>query len=189
MRHSGRNFADGRNAIVNAAHIALALDDLNGIRDHVTINVGRLRGGDAVNVVPDTAVLRVNVRVTSSEDQHWIESQVKSIVDRYQRTDEGFGVELHGGILAAPKVADQETQLWMARVEQVGAELGQQIRWKSSGGASDGNKLASLGLPNIDTFGPEGDLLHSPEEWIYLPSLPKKAILTYGMLRDLAHQQ
>ncbi|MEI6526868.1 MAG: hypothetical protein WCP62_12625, partial [Planctomycetota bacterium] len=57
-------------------------------------------------------------------------------------------------------------------------ELGLSIRWKESGGASDGNKLQAMGLPNIDTFGPRGDALHSDQEWIELTSLVEKAQLT-----------
>nr|MCU0709893.1 M20/M25/M40 family metallo-hydrolase [Pirellula sp.] len=73
--HSGRNFDAGRNAIVHAAAIACELHQLNGQREQVTVNVGRIRGGNAVNVVPDLTTVRVNVRVSSREDQDWIESQ------------------------------------------------------------------------------------------------------------------
>jgi len=180
--HSGRNFPDGRNAILQASRIALVLDSLNGQRPDVTINVGRVRGGDAVNVVPDLCTVRVNVRVTSRSDQNWIEEQIKSVVQQFDRPDEGFRVEVHGGMQAAPKVVDEKTLRWMGRVEQAGAAIGETITWKPSGGASDGNKLTGLGLTNIDTFGPEGDLLHSNQEWIRLSSLPRKAALCVSLL-------
>jgi glutamate carboxypeptidase len=77
---------------------------------------------------------------------------------------------------------DASTQGWMQAVERRGKELGQSIHWKGSGGASDGNKLAQLGLPNIDTFGPEGDLLHSDQEWISIASMPKKVRLGVAMI-------
>ncbi|MEI6527181.1 MAG: M20/M25/M40 family metallo-hydrolase, partial [Planctomycetota bacterium] len=58
--HAGRNFHEGRNAIVHCCNLASEIDKLNDKRPSVTVNIGRLRGGNAVNVVPDTAVLRVN---------------------------------------------------------------------------------------------------------------------------------
>jgi glutamate carboxypeptidase len=73
-------------------------------------------------------------------------------------------------------------------VEQAGETLGQTVRWKDSGGASDGNKLQALGIPNIDTFGPRGDGLHSYNEWIELDSLPEKALLTFETLRTLYYR-
>ena len=180
--HSGRNFNEGRNAVNHACRVALAMDALNGKRPNVTINVGRIRGGDAVNVVPDLAVLRVNVRVTSQEDQAWIESQAQHIVQTHDMPESGFRVELHGGMQASPKTVDDALRVWMKLVEQAGEQLGESTSWKNSGGASDGNKLAALGLHNIDTFGPEGDLLHSDQEWVRLSSLPRKAALTAMML-------
>ena len=71
-------------------------------------------------------------------------------------------------------------------IEKAGERIGESIAWKNSGGASDGNKLAALGLRNIDTFGPEGDLLHSDQEWVRLSSLPRKAALSASVIEAIA---
>jgi glutamate carboxypeptidase len=181
--HSGRNFHEGRNAVTMACHVALALDALNGQRTDVTINVGRIRGGEAVNVVPDLAVVRANVRVSNRDDQMWVESQVQQIVQRFNAPESGYRVEITGGIKSPPKNADDKTMKWIQQIEQAGSQIGESISWKRSGGASDGNKLAALGLTNIDTFGPEGDLLHSDQEWIRLGSLARKAALTASVIK------
>ena len=183
--HAGRNFHEGRNAILQACRIAEVLDQHNGKRPNVTINIGRLRGGNAVNVVPETAVLRVNVRVSSAEDQAWIESVCKQTAENFCDPEKGFRVELHGGIHAPPKIVDEATKRLQSCVESAGKSLGQQIQWKESGGASDGNKLQGLGIANLDTFGPRGDALHSHNEWIALDSLPEKALLAFESLREL----
>ncbi len=180
--HSGRNFTAGRNAIVHAGRLMVAFNELNGQRTNVTVNVGRIRGGNAVNVVPDLAVVRVNVRVSDDADMQWLQSQVDRIVAEFHRPEEGFRVEIHGGVHAAPKQLNDETRMWMSRVEQAAGTIGESIQWKMSGGSSDGNKLHSLGLANIDTFGPEGDGLHSPEEWVRLDSMPRKAALVVSLL-------
>lgn len=183
--HAGRNFDAGRNAILHASKIALAINELNGVHKGVTVNIGRMRGGDAVNVVPDLCVMRVNVRVTNPEEQSWIESEMARIQKEWDRPEQGYRVELDGGIFAQPKTLDDTVLSWIKKTESVANSLGESVRWKPSGGASDGNKLAALGLANIDTFGPEGDLLHSDQEWVRLSSLPRKAHLSCRMIQTL----
>jgi glutamate carboxypeptidase len=183
--HSGRNFDAGRNAILHAAKIATAISALNGVHKGVTVNIGRIRGGDAVNVVPDLCVMRVNVRVTNTEEQLWIEKEMRCIQQEWDRPDQGFRVEFDGGIFAQPKTLNESVMPWIKRTDSIVQSLGETILWKPSGGASDGNKLSALGLPNIDTFGPEGDLLHSDQEWIRLASLPRKAQLSLKILQSI----
>ncbi|MBU6237101.1 MAG: hydrolase [Planctomycetes bacterium] len=180
--HAGRNFQAGRNAIVHAASLIRDLHQLNGQRENVTINIGRIRGGDAVNVVPDLAVLRVNVRVGDFEDQAWIEQQMQHIASRYDAPEAGYQVHVEGGIHSPPKPIDSQTEKWMRWVESEAQQLGQTIRWNASGGASDGNKLQALGLSNLDTLGPDGDGLHSDKEWVDLTSLRKKASIVVRLL-------
>ncbi len=187
--HSGRNFSHGRNAVIHASRLALQLDSLNGIRPGVTFNVGRIRGGDAVNVVPDRSVLRVNVRVNDHEEQIWVETKIRQLVDFLNLPENELMVELHGGIHSAPKQVDEAIEFWMKQLESTAAVLNQPVVWHPSGGASDGNKLAALGLPNLDTMGPEGDALHSDQEWIRLSSLPKKAALTFAMIQRFATRE
>jgi glutamate carboxypeptidase len=76
----------------------------------------------------------------------------------------------------------------MEMVESCGRDLGLPIDWRDSGGASDGNKLAAAGLPNIDTLGPRGGNIHSPEEFLLLDSLVERAKLTALLLMKLASQ-
>src|SRR6185295_18621915 len=74
--HVGRAFADGRNAVMAAAEAALALNALNGAREGVTFNIGAIDGGSAVNVVPDRAVLRFNVRAPDDESAQWAHAEI-----------------------------------------------------------------------------------------------------------------
>lgn len=184
--HSGRNFYEGRNAILLASKLAIRLDQLNGKREGVTVNVGRVRGGDAVNVVPDLCVMRINIRVQDSDEQQWLQNEVNAIVDELNSSADGMRIEMQGeGISSPPKELSRLDTQWQERVERVAQSVGQSIRWKGSGGASDGNKLLALGLQNIDTFGPEGDGLHSEKEWIRLSSLARKVELSLAMLESL----
>jgi glutamate carboxypeptidase len=183
--HAGRDFAAGRNAIVAAADFALAASRMNGTIPDATINVGRIDGGGPVNVVPDLAIVRLNVRVAKIEDQQRIEKELNGIAaDVAARHD--VTLTIHGGFLSPPKLLDDRTRELCERIEECGRELEVPIRWGSSGGVSDGNKLAAAGLPVIDTMGPRGGKLHSPQEFLILDSLTERAKLCALLLLKLA---
>src|SRR5262245_8665315 len=93
--HVGRAFADGRSAVLAAAEAALALNALNGRREGVTFNVGAIDGGSAVNVVPDRAVLRFNVRAPDAEGAAWGEAEARRIGEAAGKRD-GVSAHLHG---------------------------------------------------------------------------------------------
>ena len=168
--HSGRNFSDGRNAVVKLAELAIEVHRLNDLVPGVIVNVGKLIGGQAANVVPDTATLRINARIDDFSQQELLLSRLHSLVETYN-TQEGFRCTLTGGFHAPPKLICPKTQWLMKKIDDAAAQQGKSVRYASTGGASDGNKLASVGLANIDTLGPSGDRLHSPEEWVDTKSL------------------
>ena len=71
-------------------------------------------------------------------------------------------------------------------VKKVGNNLGQNITWKPSGGCCDGNNLASIGLPNVDTLGVRGGKIHSEQEYMFVPSLVERALLVSNVLAYLS---
>ncbi|MCA9134047.1 MAG: hydrolase [Planctomycetales bacterium] len=180
--HAGRHFEAGRNAVVALSRLLLQLDALNGQRPGLTVNVGSVRGGQAVNVVPDVAVGKVNVRLADRGSVHWFEQQLRDLV---AMTDalEGFSCRCFGRIASPPKLITAEMQQLMSAVENSATQTGgHDVRWQSTGGVCDGNKLAAAGLPNIDTLGPLGDGLHSAAEWLQTSSLVPKAQLIVNLL-------
>ncbi len=183
--HSGREFTKGRNAVTAMSRLMVAIDELNGDPE-VTYNVGRVSGGGALNIVPDLAIGRVNVRVRTLEQQAIVEQRLAQLVEEFQARWEGIRIKMHGQFTSPPKVVDERTQQLMHRIETCGSWLGETIRWQGSGGASDGNKFAAAGLPNIDSLGPEGGEIHSAAEFLYIPSLIRKARLTALVLLSLA---
>lgn len=180
--HAGRHFEDGRNALAMLSRLLIRLDGLNGQRDGVTLNVGYVHGGGAVNIVPDLAVGRFNVRMQNAESIHWVESQLGAALAEANAQD-GFSVELFGGITSPPKTISSGTNALMQALEMVVSDLGgEAIRWTATGGVCDGNKLAAAGLPNIDTMGPIGGGLHSSSEWVQVSSLAEKAKVIVRLL-------
>lgn len=183
--HAGRDFAAGRNAVVAAADFATAAHALNGRIPEVTINIGRIDGGGPSNVVPEFAMVHLNVRVGRAEDQQPLEQDFRRITSEVAERH-GVIARLHGGFLSPPKLLDDRTRALCRLIESCGDELGIPIRWTHSGGVSDGNKLAAAGLPVIDTLGPVGGNLHSPQEYLRLDSLAERARLAALLLLRLA---
>ena len=173
--HTGRDFANGRNALAALSRLCVEIDDLNSDPD-MTFNVGRVSGGGALNAVPDLAVGRVNVRVVDIHQQAWVEEKFASIVRRYGQLD-GISVEMNGEFSSPPKPIDDGVREMQVRIETCGQQLGMDINWRGTGGASDGNRFAAAGLPNIDTLGPCGDHIHSDREFLIPESLVPRAKL------------
>lgn len=185
--HAGRHFQDGRNAITCMAKIISAIDALNGQRKDVTINVGEVQGGEAVNVVPPLAICRLDVRILQLEDTAWVQEQLTNIMAGINQI-EGYKVELHGGFTRKPKSITGKTEKLYQLVQEVGAELGQALGWQPSGGCSDGNNLSEAGLPNVDTLGVCGGAIHSNKEYLLVDSLVARAQLTAFILKRLAQR-
>lgn len=182
--HVGRDFANGRNALLAAAEFAVAVSRLSQTLPGVIVNVGRIDGGGPLNVVPDLAICRFNVRVDTADDHHRVEAQLQTIAAEFGQR-EGLNVALEGEFLSPPKMLDDPTRKLLEAIAGCGDKLGLSIQWRPSGGASDGNKLAAAGLPVVDTFGPRGGNLHSPEEYLLLDSLTERAKLAALLLMKL----
>lgn len=183
--HSGRDFENGRNAIVAAAELSTKLHRMNECHDDVTINVARIDGGGPLNVVPDLAVVRVNVRVSHAGEQAWFEQEVAKLVAETDQR-EGFSCELHGAFFSPPKELDPKSALLKSNIESAAQSLSIDVGWRSTGGVSDGNKLSAIHLPNIDTLGARGDNMHNPAEYLILESLVERAKLSALILMRYA---
>ena len=183
--HAGRDFSMGRNAVALASFLAMQLDRLNGQRPGVTVNIGQLVGGGAINVVPDLAIVRVNVRIPDNESQHWFEAALSDALAEADQ-QEGYSVVVCGGFHAPPKLLNHAQRELMNAIELASESLGHHVHWQASGGVCDGNRLAAAGLPNIDTLGPIGNGLHSPEEWVDLSSIPLKAQVVVELLSSFS---
>jgi glutamate carboxypeptidase len=182
--HAGRAFHDGANAVAGAAMIAARLHALNSQREGVTVNVAKISGGGALNVVADNAVVRFNVRVPDAQSSAWIAETVRQIAT--EPPFPGLTLDLHGGMTRAPKPMDASQTALFEAVRETGALLGQPIAWKPSGGVCEGNNLHAAGLPNIDTLGVLGGDIHSDQEFAWPASFVERAQLSALILCKIA---
>jgi glutamate carboxypeptidase len=181
--HAGRNPEEGRNALLAAADLALKLGALK--RDGLSVNPSRIEGGSPSNVVPDLAVLRVNLRPRTPE----IEAEAKVAIDQVIAAiaaEHDVKIEVSGGFGRPPKPLTREAEALFNLVKQAGSDLGQAIAWQPSGGVCDGNNIAACGVPVVDTMGVRGGKIHSMEEFLIVESLAERAALSALTILRLA---
>ena len=183
--HAGRNPDEGRNAVIAAADLALRLAAGKGPR--LSVNVAKVDGGGPNNVVPDSAVLRVNLRPASLEDQVRAQALIDAAVKQVSAEHEVV-IHAHGSFARPPKPMTPEAEQLFGLVKQAGADLGQPISWKPTGGVCDGTNIAACGVPVIDTMGVRGGKIHSMEEYLIVESLAERAALSALTLLRLAEE-
>jgi glutamate carboxypeptidase len=183
--HAGRNPEDGRNAILAAADLALRLAKAAGPR--LSVNPAKIDGGGPNNVVPDHAILRINMRPATPEDERRARSHIDAAIAMVA-AEHDVHIHLHGGFARPPKPLDPAAERLFELVRDCGAALGQTIAWAPSGGVCDGNNIAAVGVPVVDTMGARGGAIHSGEEFLIVESLAERARLSALVLLELAER-
>jgi glutamate carboxypeptidase len=185
--HAASAKQDGRNAIAALAEYLTAANRLPAEMPGVLFNIGSIRGGGpATNVVPDFAEALLDVRITHLTERAAVEARLQALLQPINAR-EGYRLELGGGFNRPPMEATPVTEAAFAAWQQCGHDLGQApFSWVHAGGGSDANNLSAAGLPCLDGLGPIGDRLHSPDEWVHLPSLTARAQVAALFLHRLA---
>ena len=181
--HAGRNPDEGRNAIVAAADLTLRLSSLK--RPGLSVNPARIDGGGPNNIVPDKAVLRVNLRPREVADQDIALGEIERIVAEVARAHD-VTIDLRGSFGRPPKPIDAQSEKLFNLVRSCGEELGLAIAWQATGGVCDGNTIAACGVPVVDTMGVRGGNIHSADEFLIVESLAERAQLSALVLLRLA---
>lgn len=179
--HAGVEPQKGRNAILELSYQVQKMQALNGTIPGTTLNVGIIRGGDRTNVVPDYAYFDMDVRVSDEAAIKALEAAMQEMVS--QNKLQGTRITLSGSILCQPFERNKTNEPLLELVKAAGRELGLKIQDVGSGGASDANTTAAMGIPTLDGLGAGGGLAHNPGEYIELDYLPKRIALVMGLIR------
>lgn len=183
--HVGRDFSVGRNAIHALASFIVDAAAIPDALPGIVLNIGKIEGGGPVNVVPELAICRLNLRATTHAEMTEGHARLESLVEKMGRRD-GIRAVLHRLTDAPPKPLDDTTQAMLDAAAGCARDLGiGRIGFQSSGGVSDGNRLAAAGLPTLDTLGVRGGNLHSPDEFVRIDSLVERAKLTALLLMKI----
>lgn len=176
--HAGADHEQGINAIEELAHQVLRLQGMTDYSAGTTVNVGWIQGGTRTNVVPDRAQIRVDLRVRTAAEG----ARMAAAIGALQPVLPGARLEIKGGLSRPPMEESPLTLGPFRRAQEIGAELGLNLTAEGTGGASDANFTAALGVPTLDGLGPVGDGAHSVDEYVLIPSLPERAALMAALL-------
>lgn len=175
--HAGVDPQRGSNAILALAGYVVEISKLNTLNNGLTVNVGVVRGGTRSNVVPDFAEAQIDLRVVRAEDARIFEDRLNEIIER--QVVSGTSAKVSGGISNPPMPKTPATSLLVEWARQAANEAGYNPDDVFTGGASDGNMLAGLGIPVLDGLGPVGGNGHNAaEEYVIEDSiLPRVSAL------------
>ncbi|MCF8708500.1 hydrolase [Rhizorhapis sp. SPR117] len=183
--HAGRNPDDGRNALVAAAALAVRLKQASG--KGFSCNPAKIDGGGPNNIVPDHAILRVNFRPRTTDDEKRVGALLHNCITAIA-TEHDVSIHPHGGFGRPPKPMDEKAKGLFGLVRKCGTDLGLAINWRDTGGVCDGNNIAACGVPVVDTMGARGGAIHSAEEYLIIDSLAERAGLSALTLLRIAER-
>jgi glutamate carboxypeptidase len=182
--HAGVEPEKGRNAIVEAARLVRELQDLNGRWPGVTVNPGVISGGTRPNVVPERCTLEVDIRAVARDELEAAEAAIREIAASTIVPDTRVEVEEMGRHWPMEKL--ERSGRLVEHAQAVAKRLGFEVRDTLTGGASDANTTAGLGVPTIDGLGPIGGNDHSPAEYLDVDSIVPRTALLAGLLVAIA---
>jgi len=175
--HAGINPSAGVNAISELARQILRIEKLARPKRGLTLNVDVIQGGTRSNVIPEAAVARVDVRVPTAADRERIERQMRALKPVHPEAK----VEVTGGVNRPPLERKMTRELFRC-ARELGRQMGFEVNEASTGGGSDGNFTATLGIPTLDGLGGTGDGAHARHEHVIVRELPQRAALLAGLI-------
>jgi glutamate carboxypeptidase len=176
--HAGAAHDQGRNAIEELAHQILRIQSWTDYEHGTTLSVGTVQGGTVTNVVPDEARAEVDLRVMTREEGERITRQMLSL----HPVLEGTSLEVRGGLNRPPMPRDERMAATFRKAQEIARGLGLEVGEGGTGGGSDANFVAPLGVPVLDGLGPLGDGQHTGQEYVVIESLPERAALLGALL-------
>jgi glutamate carboxypeptidase len=180
--HAGADHQRGINALEELAHQVLAVQAFTDYEAGTTFNVGVAAGGSRSNVVPAEAWAKIDVRIAKASEGARVEALMRSLKPHLP----GAGLEVIGGLGRPPMERTEKIAALFAQARSLAGEMGLDIAEGGTGGASDGNLTAALGVPTLDGMGAVGDGGHAIDEHVIVSALPERAAVLAAMLRPQA---
>ena len=176
--HAGIEVREGASAIVELARQIARIQTFLDFRRGITVNVGVIRGGTRTNVVAAQASADVDVRVRKMTDAPRLEKKFRSL----KPFDRRCTLEIEGGVNRPPMERSQGVVKLYRLAQSVARSMDMDLEESGTGGGSDGNFTAALGVPTLDGLGGVGEGAHARHENIVLDRLPGRAALIAGLI-------
>lgn len=177
--HAGVDFARGHSAVLEMARLVEEVSAWTDTNDGRTVNVGLIAGGTRSNVVAAQCRAEIDARVTTMEDAARVEEMFRSLRTR----DAACTLHIHGGINRPPMERSAGTVKLFQTAQRLAAQIGLDLQEAATGGGSDGNFTAALGVPTLDGMGAVGGGAHSPGEYVLAAHLAERTALLAGMIQ------
>ena len=182
--HAGVAPELGRNAAMEAAHQILQLGQLGDPEKKTTVNFTVINAGDRINVIPDHAVAKADVRAAVPEEFDRVEKDLARVASTRLIADTQVTTRLERGLPPMPQTPASDKLVAMA--QGIYGELGRTLTVEGTGGAADASLAAAVGVPTLDGFGIVGGNIHTPEEYAEVESLVPRVYLLTRMLMELS---
>lgn len=176
--HAGVDFEKGASAIRELARVVETVFNWTDLKRGITVNVGTINGGSKTNVVAAQAVAEVDVRIARKSDG----PRIERLFSKLKAADKRCKLNVTGGINRPPMERSRGTVALFLQARAFAADLGFVLNEASTGGASDGNFTAALGVPTLDGLGAVGEGAHAPHESVIVEHLAPRTALLAALL-------
>jgi len=175
--HAGVDFENGASAILEAARQIERLASFTDLGQGTTVNPGIISGGTRTNVIAAEARIDIDIRVTRLRNAGMLDKKLRAL----KPVDKRCKLEIEGGLNRPPMERTKAIAELFAQAQVIGREMGLKIEESSTGGGSDGNFTAALGIPTLDGLGAVGEGAHAPNESILISRIPDRIALLAGL--------
>ncbi len=176
--HSGVDFEKGHSAVLELARQIEKISRFTDLKTGLTVNPGIIRGGTRVNVVAAEATAEIDVRIARMRDAARVERMFRSLLP----SDRKCTLKVTGGTNRPPMERSPGIVKLFRQAKEFAAAMGFPLQEASTGGGSDGNFTAALGIPTLDGMGAVGEGAHAAHESILLDALAPRTALLAAMI-------
>ncbi|MCS7026263.1 MAG: M20 family metallopeptidase [Bryobacteraceae bacterium] len=179
--HAGVDFQAGASAIVELARQIERIASFTNLKKGITVNPGVVYGGTRSNVIAERAGAEIDVRVAKLRDFIALDKKFRSL----RPTDRRCAIQVQGGLNRPPMEPNPGSRKLFAIAKRLAAELGVKLEQSSTGGGSDGNFTAALGVPTLDGLGAVGEGAHAWNECILIERMADRTALLAKLVAEL----
>jgi glutamate carboxypeptidase len=179
--HSGVDFEGGHSAVLELAKLVQTISGFTNLARKLTVNCGVIAGGTRSNVVASQADAEVDVRIAKASDAAYVEKLFRTL----KVSDPHCKLTITGGINRPPMERKAGTIALFKKARSLAAELGFTLEEAATGGGSDGNFTAALGVPTLDGMGAVGDGAHAAHESVVIEHLVPRTALLAAMIAGI----
>jgi glutamate carboxypeptidase len=179
--HAGVDFSNGANAIVEMSRQLERVAGFTQLDRGITVSPGVIQGGTRSNVVPAECHAEVDIRIARLRDRVYLEKKFAAL----KPFDKRCTVEVTGGLNRPPMERSAGVRKLYRTAEKLAVDLGVTLQESATGGGSDGNFTAALGIPTLDGLGAVGEGAHAPNESILVNRIADRTALLAKLVAAL----